>query len=81
MRLAERIEAHHQVIQGGAPCHEIPESLLPPHTSLVRPSAPGQLWSRLTDEQRQRTLLILSSIVVRQLNALRDEQEVRDEPW
>jgi hypothetical protein len=46
---------------------------------MVRPSAPGQLWSRLTDEQRQRTLLILSSIVVRQLDAPRDEQEVRDE--
>jgi hypothetical protein len=30
MRLAEWIEAHHQVIHGGAPCHETPDSLLPP---------------------------------------------------
>ena len=35
--------------------------------------------ARLTDEQRQRTLLTLSSIVIRQLGAPRDEQEVRDE--
>jgi len=38
-----------------------------------------QLWSRLTDEQRQQTLTTLSSVVVRKLGAARDEQEVRDE--
>jgi hypothetical protein len=38
-----------------------------------------QLWSRLTDEQRQQTLTTLSGVVVRQLGAARDEQEVRDE--
>jgi hypothetical protein len=38
-----------------------------------------QLWSRLTDEQRQQTLTTLSSVVVRQLSAARDEQEVGDE--
>ena len=48
--------------------------------SIVRPSAIDHLWDRLTDEQRQRTLVILSSIVIRQLDAPRDEQEVRDEP-
>jgi len=38
-----------------------------------------QLWSRLTNEQRQQTLTTLSGVVVRQLGATRDEQEVRDE--
>lgn len=38
-----------------------------------------QLWNRLTDEQRQRTLVTLSSIVIRQLGAPRDDPEVRDE--
>jgi hypothetical protein len=38
-----------------------------------------QLWSRLTDEQRQQTLTTLSVVVVRQLGAPRDEKEVRDE--
>jgi hypothetical protein len=37
------------------------------------------LWSRLTDEQRQRTLVILSGIVVRQIDAPRNDPEVRDE--
>jgi len=37
------------------------------------------LWNLLTDEQRQRALATLSSIVLRQLDALRDEKEVRDE--
>jgi hypothetical protein len=46
----------------------------------VRPSALDQLWDRLTDQQRQRTLLTLSSIVMRQLDAPRHDQEVRDEP-
>ncbi len=79
MRLAEWIEAQHPVIQGGAPCRETPDSLLPPRTSVVRPSVLDQLWSRLTDEQRQRTLLTLSDIVTRQLGAPRTAQEVRDE--
>jgi len=38
-----------------------------------------QLWSRLTNEQRQQTLTTLSGVVVRQLGAACDEQEVRDE--
>jgi len=38
-----------------------------------------QLWSRLTDEQRQQTLTTLSGVVVRQLGAARDEREVRNE--
>ena len=46
-----------------------------PAASLVL----DQLWNRLTDEQRQRTLATLSSVVVRQLGAPRDEREVRDE--
>jgi hypothetical protein len=37
------------------------------------------LWQRLTDEQRQRTLMMLSSIVVRQLGDPRGEREVRHE--
>jgi predicted Fe-S protein YdhL (DUF1289 family) len=38
-----------------------------------------QLWTLLTDEQRQRILATLSSIVLRQLDAPRDEKEVSDE--
>jgi hypothetical protein len=38
-----------------------------------------QLWSQLTDEQRQRTLVTLSGIVLRQLDAPREDWEVRDE--
>jgi hypothetical protein len=38
-----------------------------------------QLWSRLTNEQRQQTLTTLSGVVVRQLDAARDELGVRDE--
>jgi hypothetical protein len=45
----------------------------------VRPSPLDQLWNRLTDQQRQRTLVALSSIVVRQLDAAPNDQEVRDE--
>ena len=52
----------------------------PPRTTIVRPSALDQLWDRLTDEQRRRTLVTLSSIVIRLLDAPRDEPEVRDEP-
>jgi hypothetical protein len=37
------------------------------------------LWDLLTEPQRQRTLVILSSIVVRQVDAPLDEQEVPDE--
>ena len=43
------------------------------------PSELQPLWDRLTDEQRQRTLVTLSGIVMRQLGAPRDDQEVRDE--
>jgi hypothetical protein len=45
----------------------------------VRPSALDQLWDRLTDQQRQRTLLTLSRIVMRQLDAPRHDPEARDE--
>jgi hypothetical protein len=38
-----------------------------------------QLWSQLTDEQRQRTLVTLSAIVLRQLDAPCDNREVRNE--
>ena len=50
----------------------------PPRASVIGPSRLDQLWSRLTDEQRQRTLVTLSGIVVRQLDAPRDGGEVRD---
>ena len=50
----------------------------PPRASLAKPSRLDQLWSLLTDEQRQRTLVTLSGIVVRQLDAPRDDVEVRD---
>jgi hypothetical protein len=39
----------------------------------------NQLWSLLTGEQRQRALVTLGGIVLRQLDAPREEQEVRDE--
>ena len=80
LRLAVWIHAHHSVVQGGQPCHELPQSLLPPAPPLVGPSRLDQLWSLLTDEQRQRTLVTLSGIVVRQLDAPRDDGEVRDDP-
>jgi hypothetical protein len=51
----------------------------PPRPTAVRPLALDQLWSLLTDEQRQRTLTILSGIVLRQLGAPHDDTEVRDE--
>ena len=38
----------------------------------------GRVRNLLTDEQRQRTLVTLSGIVVRQLDAPRDDGEVRD---
>ena len=50
----------------------------PPRASIIKPSRLDQLWSLLTDEQRQRTLVTLSGIVVRQLDAPRDDGEVRD---
>jgi hypothetical protein len=37
------------------------------------------LWSRLTEEQRHKTLVTLSGIVVRQLAVPLDEREVHDE--
>ena len=50
----------------------------PPRASVISPSGLDQLWGLLTDEQRQRTLVTLSGIVVRQLDAPRDDGEVRD---
>ena len=41
--------------------------------------AADQLWSLLTDEQRRRTLVTLSGIVLRQIDVPRDDLEVRDE--
>jgi hypothetical protein len=46
---------------------------------MVKTSALNHLWSLLTDEQRQRTLATLSGIVLRQLEAPPDDEEVRDE--
>src|SRR6476469_6638973 len=37
LRLAVWIHTHHPVVQGGQPCHELPQSLLPP--ARVRPRA------------------------------------------
>jgi hypothetical protein len=51
----------------------------PPHLSVVKPAALDQLWSLLTDEQRQRTLITLCGIVLRQLDAPHDDPEVRDD--
>jgi hypothetical protein len=51
----------------------------PPRPSIVRPTTLNQFWSQLTDEQRQRTVATLSGIVLRQLDALRSDEEVRDE--
>ena len=50
----------------------------PPRASVLGPSRLDQLWNLLTDEQRQRTLVTLSGIVVRQLDAPRNDGEVRD---
>jgi len=41
--------------------------------------ANDHLWNLLTDEQRQRTLVTLSGIVLRHLGAPRDDPEVHDE--
>ena len=53
-------------------------TVIPPPRPRV-PLVLEQLWSRLTDEQRQQTLTTLSGVVVRQLGAPRDEREARDE--
>jgi hypothetical protein len=51
----------------------------PPRASIIKPSRLDQLWSLLTEEQRQRTLVTLSGIVVRQLDPPRNDEEVRDD--
>jgi hypothetical protein len=51
----------------------------PPHLSVVKAAALDQLWSLLTDQQRQRTLITLCGIVLRQFDAPHDDQEVRDD--
>jgi hypothetical protein len=51
----------------------------PPRLPVVKPAALDQLWSLLTDEQRQRTLIALCGIVLRQFDAPHDDQEVRDD--
>jgi hypothetical protein len=51
----------------------------PPRRRVVRRLERDYLWNLLTDEQRHRTLATLSRIVVRQLDAPRDDQEVRNE--
>lgn len=55
------------------------KGLAPPRSSIAMPSPNDHLWIRLTDEQRQRTLVILSGIVTRQIDAPRNDPEVRDE--
>jgi hypothetical protein len=47
--------------------------------SITRPATLDQLWRLLTEEQRQRTLVTLCSIVARQFDAPRDDGEVRNE--
>jgi hypothetical protein len=51
----------------------------PPRPPRIQQPTLDRLWCLLTIEQRQQTLTTLSGIVVRQLDALRDETEVRDE--
>ena len=51
----------------------------PPRVSVVGLATLDRLWRLLTDEQRQRTLVTLSGIVVRQFDAPRDDGEVRHE--
>ena len=51
----------------------------PPRPSIGPTMAFSHFWSQLTDEQRQRTLATLSGIVLRHLDALRSDEEVRDE--
>jgi hypothetical protein len=51
----------------------------PPRPSIVGPLVPSQLWNLLTDEQHQRTLVTLSGIVVRQLDAPLNSRGVHDE--
>jgi hypothetical protein len=45
----------------------------------VKPLVVDHLWSLLTDEQRQRALVTLSGIVLRQIDVPREDLEVRDE--
>jgi hypothetical protein len=51
----------------------------PPRPPVVETQKLSRLWSMLTDEQRQRAILTLSGIVLRQLGAHPEEREVRDE--
>ncbi|HEY1599421.1 MAG TPA: hypothetical protein VGG64_07450 [Pirellulales bacterium] len=48
----------------------------PPRPPADVPAAPDPLWRLLTDEQRRQTLSTLSRIVLRQLDAPRNESEV-----
>ena len=45
----------------------------------LEPPPIDQLWNRLTSDQRRRTLTTLSSLVVRLLDAPRNEKGVHDE--
>lgn len=49
----------------------------PPHPATPLPI--DQLWNLITDDQRQRTLVTLSRVLLRQLDGARDEKEVPDE--
>ena len=51
----------------------------PPRRVCRGPVSLDQLWSRLTEDQRQQTLATLSGIVVRQLVVPFDEREVHHE--
>jgi len=77
LELLQWMQTHQSAIQGGDPCPQPQPPLSPPRPPV--PLVLEQLWSRLTDEQRQQTLTTLSGVVVRQLGAARDEREVRDE--
>lgn len=52
----------------------------PPRRPRLGTPPRDQLWNLLTSEQRRRTLTTLSGLVVRLLDASRDEQDVCDEP-
>ena len=50
-----------------------------PRAAIAKRLRIDQLWDLLTHEQRAKTLLALTAVVVRQLDVPPVEQEVRDE--
>ena len=79
LKLAEWIQTRLPINQRGESCPKTSKSSLPPRRQRLGSQALDQLWNLLTSDQRQRTLTTLSSIVVRLLDAPRNEKEVRDE--